>query len=144
MAYGGVRMFVERAATFAPGLDLRPTSAVVDVCRQLDGLPLGLELAAAHTRLVPLEEMARRLDAHVRVLTRGMRHGPVRHQTFQAALDWGYDLLSGNERLVGRLSVFAGGFTLDAAEAVHDDNGVDVVESLTALVDKSLVVPGPA
>ena len=141
MAYDGVRLFVERAAMFAPGLDLRPTSAVVDICRQLDGLPLALELAAAHTRLVPLEEMARRLDAHVRVLTRSMRHGPVRHQTFQAALDWGYDLLSGIERLVlGRLSVFAGGFTLDAAEAVNDDNGVDVVENLTALVDKSLVV----
>jgi predicted ATPase/DNA-binding SARP family transcriptional activator len=141
MAYDGVRLFVERAAMFAPGLDLRPTSAVVDICRQLDGLPLALELAAAHTRLVPLEEMARRLDAHVRVLTRSMRHGPVRHQTFQAALDWGYELLSANEQQVlGRLSVFAGGFTLDAAEAVHDDHGVDVVESLTALVDKSLVV----
>jgi predicted ATPase/DNA-binding SARP family transcriptional activator len=143
MAYDAVRLFVERAAMFAPGLDLRPASAVVDICRQLDGLPLAIELAAAHTRLVPLEEMARRLDAHARVLTRGMRHGPVRHQTFQAALDWGYELLSGNERQVlGRLSVFAGGFTLDAAEAVHHDSGVDVdvLESLTALVDKSLVV----
>jgi predicted ATPase/DNA-binding SARP family transcriptional activator len=141
MAYEGVRLFVERAAMFAPGLELRPTSAVVDICRHLDGLPLALELAAAHTRLVPLEEMARRLDAHVRVLTRGMRHGPVRHQTFQAALDWGYELLTGNEqRVLGRLSVFAGGFTLDAAEAVHGDLGVDLVESLTALVDKSLVV----
>lgn len=141
MAYDGVRLFVERAAMFAPGLDLRPASTVVDICRQLDGLPLALELAAAHTRLVPLEDIARRLDANVRVLTRGMRHGPVRHQTFQAALDWGYDLLSDNERRVlGRVSVFAGGFTLDAAEAVHDGNDVDVVESLTALVDKSLVV----
>jgi non-specific serine/threonine protein kinase len=141
MAYDGVRLFVERAAMVAPGLDLRPASAVVDICRQLDGLPLALELAAAHTRLVPLEELARRLDSHARVLTRRMRHGPVRHQTFQAALDWSYDLLSDNERQVlGRLSVFAGGFTLDAAEAVHDDNGVDVVESLTALVDKSLVM----
>lgn len=141
MAYDGVRLFVERAAMFAPGLDLRPTSAVVDICRLLDGLPLALELAAAHTRLVPLEDMARRLDAHVRVLTRGMRHGPARHQTFQAALDWGYDLLSDDERQVlGRVSVFAGGFTLDAAEAVHDENDVDVVGSLTALVDKSLVV----
>ena len=143
LAYDGVRLFVERAAMFAPGLDLRPTSAVVDICRLLDGLPLALELAAAHTRLVPLEDMARRLGAHVRVLTRSMRHGPVRHQTFQVALDWGYDLLSGNEQQVlGRVSVFAGGFTLDAAEAVHDDNSVDldVVESLTALVDKSLVV----
>lgn len=142
-AYDGVRLFVERAAMFAPGLDLRPTSAVVDICRQLDGLPLAIELAAAHTRLLPLEEMARRLHAHARVLTRGMRHGPVRHQTFEAALDWGYDLLSGNERQVlGRLSVFAGGFTLDAAEAVHDHSGidVDVVESLSALADKSLVV----
>ena len=141
MAYDGVRLFVERAAMFAPGLDLRPTSAVVDICRLLDGLPLALELAAAHTRLVPLEDMARRLDAHVRVLTRSMRHGPARHQTFQAALDWGYDLLSDNERQVlGRVSVFAGGFTLDAAEAVLDDNDVDVVGGLTALVDKSLVV----
>ena len=139
LAYDGVRLFVERAAMFAPGLDLQPTSAVVDVCRQLDGLPLALELAAAHTRLVPLEEMARRLDAHGRVLTRGMRHGPARHQTFQAALDWSYDLLSDSEqRLLCGLSVFAGGFTLEAAEAVGDS--VDVIESLTALVDKSLVV----
>jgi DNA-binding SARP family transcriptional activator len=98
MSYDGVRLFVERAAMFAPGLDLRPTSAVVDICRLLDGLPLALELAAAHTRLVPLEDMARRLDAHVRVLTRGMRHGPARHQTFQAALDWGYDLLPAGSR----------------------------------------------
>jgi len=141
MTYDGVRLFVERAAMFAPGLDLRPASAVVDICRLLDGLPLALELAAAHTRLVPLEDMARRLDAHVRVLTRGMRHGPARHQTFQAALDWGYDLLSANEQQVlCRLSVFAGGFTLDAAEAVHQAGSIDVVESLTALVDKSLVV----
>jgi predicted ATPase/DNA-binding SARP family transcriptional activator len=141
MAYDGVRLFVERAAMFAPGLDLRPASVVVDICRLLDGLPLALELAAAHTRLVPLEDMASRLDAHVRVLTRGMRHGPARHHTFQAALDWGYDLLSDNERQVlGGVSVFAGGFTLDAAEAVHDGVDADVVESLTALVDKSLVV----
>lgn len=139
LEYDAVRLFVERAAMFAPGLDLQPTSAVVDICRQLDGLPLALELAAAHTRLVPLEEMARRLDAHGRVLTRGMRHGPVRHQTFQAALDWSYDLLSDREQQVlCRLSVFAGGFTLDAAEAVG--GAVDVIESLTALVDKSLVV----
>jgi predicted ATPase/DNA-binding SARP family transcriptional activator len=140
LEYDGVRLFVERAAMFAPGLDLQPTSAVVDICRQLDGLPLALELAAAHTRLVPLEEMARRLDAHGRVLTRGMRQGPVRHQTFRAALDWSYDLLSDKEQQVlCRLSVFAGGFTLDAAEAVAD-GGVDVIEILTALVDKSLVV----
>ena len=139
LAYDGVRLFVERAAMFAPGLDLQPASAVVDICRQLDGLPLALELAAAHTRLVPLEEMARRLDAHGRVLTRGMRHGPVRHQTFQAALDWSYDLLSDREQQVlCGLSVFAGGFRLDAAEAV--DAGADVIETLTALVDKSLVV----
>ena len=136
LEYDAVRLFVERAAMFAPGLDLQPASAVVDICRQLDGLPLALELAAAHTRLVPLEEMARRLDAHGPVLTRGMRHGPVRHQTFQAALDWSYDLLSDREQQVlCGLSVFAGGFTLDAAEALGAD-----IESLTALVDKSLVV----
>jgi predicted ATPase/DNA-binding SARP family transcriptional activator len=136
LEYDGVRLFVERAAMFAPGLDLQPTSAVADICRHLDGLPLALELAAAHTRLVPLEEMARRLDAHGRVLTRGMRHGPVRHQTFQAALDWSYDLLPDREqRVLCGLSVFAGGFTLDAAEALGSD-----IESLTALVDKSLVV----
>ncbi|HJV08502.1 MAG TPA: tetratricopeptide repeat protein, partial [Acidimicrobiales bacterium] len=140
LEYDGVRLFVERAAMFAPGLDLQPTAAVVDICRLLDGLPLALELAAAHTRLVPLEEMARRLDAHGPVLTRGMRHGPARHQTFQAALDWSYDLLSAREqRVLCALSVFAGGFTLDAAEAVGD-GGVEVIESLTALVDKSLVV----
>jgi tetratricopeptide (TPR) repeat protein len=84
--------------------------------------------------------MARRLDAHGRVLTRSMRHGPLRHQTFQAALDWSYDLLSDREQQVlCRLSVFAGGFTLEAAEAVGA-GGADVIESLTALVDKSLVV----
>src|SRR5205807_8834614 len=93
--------------------------AVLQVCRRLDGIPLAIELAAARVKALPVEEIAARLDDRFRLLTGGSRTALPRQQTLRALIDWSHDLLSGAERtLLRRLSVFAGGWTLGAAEAV--------------------------
>jgi tetratricopeptide (TPR) repeat protein len=113
----------------------------VRICRRLDGLPLALELAAAHARLVPLDDIARYLEEQVPVLTQSLRSSPERHRTLERALDWSYDRLSAPERvLFARLAVFNGGFTLAAVEAMFPSQEENVVEHLSALVDKSLVL----
>ena len=120
---------------------------MVELCRRLDGIPLAIELAAARTRSIAPAKILERLDERFRMLTGGSRTAVARHQTLQAAVDWSYELLSKAERAVlDRLSVFAGGFTLDAAEAVASDDDIDafdVLEHVSALVDKSLVVADP-
>jgi predicted ATPase len=117
------------------------------VCRKLDGIPLGLELAAARVRLLSIEQLAERLSDRFRLLSTSDRAIPDRHQTLRATLDWSYGLLSEPEqRLFERLSVFAGGWTLEAAEAVGSGDPVEtdqVVNLLGRLVDKSLVVAEP-
>ena len=132
-----VALFVARAAAVRPGYELTTgdAPAVAEICRALDGLPLALELAAARTKLLSpqdlLERLARRLDE----LTGGPRDAPARQQTLRAAIDWSYDLIpTGEQELFRRLSVFARGFDLAAAEAVA---GADL-DLLTSLVDKSL------
>jgi predicted ATPase/class 3 adenylate cyclase len=146
-----VRLFVERARAVAPSFVLTDGSApaLVSVCRRLDGIPLAIELAAARVRAMPAEQIAARLDDRFRLLTGGSRTALPRQQTLRALIDWSYDLLSEQETvLLNRLSVFAGGWTLEAAERVCADlariERWEVLDLLTALVDKSLVIYEPA
>ena len=141
-----VRLFVERAATVQPGFELTDENAVAvaQIAQSLDGIPLAIELAAARTNVLSAEQIADRLDDSLRLLTRGRRTALPRHQTLRGAVEWSYDLLSDAESLLfDRLSVFRGGFTLEAAEGVCSVNGVEsyeVLDMLSQLVDKSLVV----
>jgi predicted ATPase/DNA-binding NarL/FixJ family response regulator len=145
-----VQLFIERAEAGQPEFhfDDRNAATVADICRRLDGLPLAIELAAARTRVLSVEDIAARLNDRFRLLTTGSRSAPARQQTLEAAIQWSYDLLSSPEqRLLERLSVFAGGWTLDAAEAVGIDGAIqsrDVLDLLGRLVDKSLVVSAQA
>ena len=144
-----VELFVARARAARPdfALDAATTPTVVELCTRLDGIPLAIELAAARTRAMAPAKILARLDERFRMLTGGSRTAVARHQTLQAAVDWSYEILSDDERSVlDRLSVFAGAFTLDAAEAVASDDEIDafdVLEHVSALVDKSLVVAEP-
>src|SRR5207302_287721 len=121
--YEAVRLFVDRAACSHPSFALteRNAAAVVQVCRRLDGIPLALELAAARVRALPVEQIAERLDDRFHLLTRGSRTALPHQQTLRAAMDWSYNLLDPEEqRFLRALGVFAGGWTLEAAEAVAD------------------------
>ena len=140
-----VRLFVDRARAVQPAFEVNDenASAVAQMCHRLDGIPLALELAAARVRSLSVAEIAARLSDRFRLLTRGDRTALPRQQTLRASIDWSYDLLTDSERaLLRRLAVFAGGWTLEAAEAVGADGEMekgDVLELLTDLVDKSLV-----
>jgi predicted ATPase/DNA-binding CsgD family transcriptional regulator len=118
-------------------------AAVADICRRLDGIPLAIELAAARIRVLAPEQIAAGLSDRFRLLTGGLRGAPARQQTLEASLDWSYDLLADAQRLaLARLSVFAGSFELDAAEAVvggHGIDGDDVLDLVAGLVERSLV-----
>jgi predicted ATPase/class 3 adenylate cyclase len=141
-----VRLFVERARAAQRGFQVTLTNAkaVADICHHLDGIPLALELAAARVRALSVEEIAARLSDRFGLLTRGDRSALPRQQTLRASIDWSYDLLTDHERaLLRRLAVFAGGWTVKAAEAVcvgGEIKEVDVLDVLTQLVEKSLVV----
>ncbi|RPF40299.1 putative ATPase [Streptomyces sp. Ag109_G2-6] len=144
-----LRLLDDRGAAAKPGFRVADDpEAAAEICRRLDGLPLAIELAAARLRLLTPRQIADRLDDRFRLLTGGARTVLPRQQTLRAVVDWSWDLLDGAERAVlRRLSVFAGGCDLEAAEAVcADDSGLDVADVMAALVDKSLVVaaPGPA
>jgi predicted ATPase/DNA-binding SARP family transcriptional activator/DNA-binding CsgD family transcriptional regulator len=144
--YESVRLFVERARQRDPSFVMTPRSrrAVAQVCRRLEGIPLAIELAAARMGVLSVEQIAARLDDSLRLLTAGGRTALPRHRTLRATLEWSHELLGEPERkLFGRLSVFAGGSTLEAAEAVGAGDGIerhDVLDLLSRLVDKSLVV----
>ncbi len=144
-----VELFVTRVRGSQPefAFDAAVTPTVVELCRRLDGIPLAIELAAARARSIAPVKILERLDERFRMLTGGSRTAVARHQTLQAAVDWSYELLTDAERAVlDRLSVFAGSFTLDAAEAVASDAEIDafeVLDHVSALVDKSLVVADP-
>ncbi len=136
-----VGLFVERAQAIRPDFQLSEANApaVAAICRSLDGLPLAIELAAARVVLFPPAALLARLDERLKVLTGGARDRPARHQTLRATLDWSYDLLTEPHRkLFARLAVFAGGWTLDAAETVCDGD-LDVLDGLASLIDKSLI-----
>ena len=144
-SFEAVRLFVDRAALAQHGFKITDGNAplVVRVCQRLDGMPLALELAAARTRTLPLEQIADRLDDRFRLLTGGDRAALPRQQTLRALVDWSYDLLTDAEKtLFARLSVFAGGWTLDAAQTVCDAaplDAADIPDLLASLADKSLV-----
>ena len=139
-----VALFVERASGALPGFALTPdnAAAVAAICARLDGLPLAIELAAARVKLLSPAALAARLAKSLDFLT-GPRDLPARQQTLRATIDWSHELLSPAEQaLFRRLSVFASGCTLEAAEAVADarqDLGQDVLEAMSSLVDKSLL-----
>ncbi|GGT20487.1 BTAD domain-containing putative transcriptional regulator [Streptomyces purpureus] len=141
-----VRLFAARATAADPGFTLGPgtTDDVAEICRRLDGIPLALELAATRVRALGTRALAARLGDRFRLLTNGQRGAPPRQQTLRAMIDWSWELLSVPERIVlRRLAVHRDGCTLGAAEAVCGGDGVpreDVVELLSRLVDRSLVV----
>ena len=147
--FEAARLFLERARLLSSGLELSAADAghVARICARLEGIPLAIELAAARTRLLSVGEIAERLDDRFGLLSSGARTAPGRHQTLRAAVDWSYDGLSTPERrLFEYLSVFFGGFTLEAAEAVCDTGKpapASVLETLGALVDKSMVLSDP-
>ncbi len=144
--YPAVRLFLDRAAAARPEFSLtaESASAVVEVCRRLDGLPLAIELAAARLRSLSIGEIADRLGGRFRLLTGGSRTALPRHRTLAAVVEWSWDLLSEAERAVARrLAVFAGGADLEAVEEICAGDDVrpeDVVEHVGSLVDKSLVL----
>ena len=145
MRYDAVRLFAERTRLRLSAFEITPhnVTAVAEVCTKLEGIPLAIELAAARMDVLTAEQIARRLDRALGLLTGG-RTELARHRTLRATLDWSFELLSEPERkLFCRLSVFTGGWTLEAAEAVGAGGGIeegDVVELFLMLVDKSLVV----
>src|SRR5262249_22288195 len=116
-----VRLFADRAAAVLPAFEITEenAAAVAEICARLDGIPLAIELAAVRIRVLSAEQIAARMGDFFRLLTSGSRTALSRHQTLRAAIDWSYDLLTESERrLLRRLTVFAGGWTLEAAEAV--------------------------
>ncbi len=145
-ATAAVRLFAERANSAAESFRVDETnvSAVVEICRRLDGIPLAIELAAARVRAMAPSEIAARLDERFRLLAGGSRRSQERHRTLLATVSWSHDLLSDDERTVfRRLSVFPASFDLGAAEAVVGDVDLDVVDLMVRLVDRSLVTYEP-
>ncbi len=141
-----VRLFVDRVSASQPAFRVttKIAAALADICHRLDGIPLAIELAAARARALSVEAIAARLGDRFRLLVTGDQTVLPRQRTLRALIDWSYDLLTANERaLFQRLSVFAGGWTLEAAEAVGSGGEVDradVLDLLARLVEKSLVV----
>lgn len=143
--FPAVALFVQRAAAAKPDFELNAENAraVTEICARLDGLPLAIELAAARVKVLSLSAMQTRLASRLQLLTGGARDLPQRQQTLRAAIDWSYDLLSSAEqKLFRRLSVFAGGCTLEGVEAVCDtkpDLDLDLLDGMASMVDKSLL-----
>jgi predicted ATPase/DNA-binding SARP family transcriptional activator len=141
-ANDAVRLFVARARAVDPDFELDDSNAgaVARVCERLDGLPLAIELAAARSKLLPPEALSSRLDQALDLLVGGAHDLPDRQRTLRATLDWSHGLLDEAERtLLARLAVFSGGWTLEAAEAVCGEDGLQVLHALASLVDESLV-----
>ncbi|RPJ25060.1 MAG: tetratricopeptide repeat protein [Chloroflexi bacterium] len=144
--FESIQLFAERAAAVHPALALTQENvfAVTQICRRLDGIPLAIELAAARIKVLSLEEIAARLDDRFTLLAQGSRTALPRHQTLRALIEWSHDLLSESERILwSRLSVFIGGWRLEAATSVCADDIVQqrqMLELLSHLVDKSLVI----
>ena len=143
--YEAIRLFCERAkATSSFELTEENASAVAKLCRRLDGIPLAIELAAARTTVLSAAQILKRLEDSLKLLAGAGRTAPTRQRTLRGTLDWSYELLGEQERkLFGRLCVFAGGWTLEGAEAVgagEDIEEGEVLDLLSRLVDKSMVV----
>jgi predicted ATPase len=149
--FPSIALFVQRATSVKPdfSLTLQNAEAIVQICRRLDGLPLAIELAAARVKVLPPASLLARLASSLELLTAGARDLPERQRTLRRAIDWSHDLLTPSEqKLFRRISVFVGGCTLEAAEAVCDadeDLAADLLDTITSLVDKSLLSQtGPA
>src|SRR6266850_7415 len=148
--YEAVRLFVDRAGAADPSFQLtdKNSSAVAQICHRLDGIPLAIELAAARVTVLSIDQILARLENRFHLLTGGSRTALPRQQTLRAAVDWSYELLPPEERtLLNRLSVFAGGLDLEAAEQVCAGDGLkgsDVLDHISRLVDKSLLNPTEA
>ena len=146
MRYEAIQLFVERATAVAPGFRLTSTNgaSVARICRRLDGIPLAMELAAAWMSALSPEQIEKRLEDRFKFLTRGSRTALPRQQTLRGALEWSHNLLTDEERILWRrLSVFAGGFTLESVEAVCSDDLLPdyaVLDALFGLVRKSLIL----
>ncbi len=142
-----VQLFVDRARAALPSFAPSSDAAVRDICRRLDGIPLAIELAAARIRVLSPEQIAQRLDDAFRLLTGGSRTALPRHRTLRATMEWSFGLLAEREQvLLRRLAIFAGSFTLDAAEAVCVGAPLeteDILDGVSALVDKSMVTMEP-
>jgi predicted ATPase/class 3 adenylate cyclase len=147
--YAAARLFIDRTVAVLPAFEVTAlnATAVAEICHRLDGIPLAIELAAARVRALSVEQIAARLEDRFRLLTTGDRAAMPRQQTLRMSFDWSYDLLTEPERvLLRRLAVFAGGWTLDAAEAVGaggDLDRGDILDLLTRLVEKALVASDP-
>jgi len=143
--YEAVALFIQRAQAAKPAFEVTNANApaIAEICVRLDGLPLAIELAAARIKLLPPQALLARLGQRLAVLTGGARDVPERHQTLHNTIEWSYNLLDGHEqRLFRHLSIFIGGCTLEAAEAVcnaDNDPAIDILNGATSLVDKSLV-----
>ncbi len=148
--FEAIRLFAERAMSASPAFRVTEANVghVVKICRRLDGVPLALELAAARVRAIAVDQIAARLDDRFRLLTGSSRLTVPRHQTLRQTIDWSYDLLADEERLLfRRLSVFAGSFSLTAAEGICGGGAVDPIDMLdllSRLVDKSLLLADAA
>ncbi|MFF1875513.1 ATP-binding protein, partial [Kitasatospora herbaricolor] len=146
-AYDSVQLFVDRAAAILPGFELTDENcdSVARLCRQLDGIPLAIELAVVWLRALSLQQIEERLSKRYGLLTRGPRSAPERHRTLRALVDWSYDLCSpAEQRVWARASVFAGGFGLTAIEYVGEGDGVasdEVLDVVRSLVEKSILIP---
>jgi predicted ATPase len=144
--YEASRLFVERVMAVRPSFSLTPDNAmaIAQICYRLDGIPLAIELAAARMKALSVEQISSRLNDSFRLLAGGDRTAMPHHRTLRATMDWSYGLLTQEEQaMLRRLSVFAGGFTLEAAEAVVAGEGIEeaeVLDLLASLVDKSLVL----
>lgn len=152
--YAAVELFIQRAQAVKPDFQVTNANApaIAEICVRLDGLPLAIELAAARVRVFTPEAMLARLDEQLRFLTGGSRDLPMRQQTIRNVIAWSYDLLNPAEQtLFRRLACFQGGFTLDAVEAVlggvaaekGEEPGLDFLDGLTSLTDKSLLMQQP-
>jgi predicted ATPase len=144
--FEAVQLFIERARTAMPGFHLGQENApsLTRVCRRLDGIPLAIELAAARMKVLRLEQISARLDNRFHLLTGGSRTALPRQQTLRATIDWSYDLLTDRDRaLLQKLSVFSGGWDLEAAESICEGDDIEaygVLDLLDSLVSKSMVL----
>jgi predicted ATPase/DNA-binding CsgD family transcriptional regulator len=141
-ALPAMQLFVQRAHAASSDFTLSDSNAatVAEICRSVDGLPLAIELAAARVAHLPLPTLLARLDRHLSLLTGGARDQPARQQTIRNTIAWSYDLLTlAEQSLFRRLSVFVGGFTLEAAEAIAGDSEIDLLDTIGSLADKSLL-----
>lgn len=141
-SFESIRFFVERAQDIKPDFKLTEANAadVAEICRRLDGLPFAIELAAARIKLFEPQTILTRLSDSLRFLTGGGKELPERRQTMRGAILWSYDLLEeGEKQVFKRLAIFAGGFTIDSAEAIGADSGAEILDTVSSLLDKNLI-----